>query len=235
MSSKGMVSVAIVFITMGAVLFLATPAARAGAPYWQIGNGCWDTDSDWGNDSQWQRCSCHRCPTTTPTSMPTAAAVTISNTVGAGNVTFTGSGYTVTGGSLNLGGGTITTTQDATIGSAIGGVVGLTKAGAGVLTLGGSNAYSGGTSLTAGTLRFGTSASVTPIVRYALSGTGCADRRHDYQPRQLGKLGERNDEWHRKLHFRSSRPGLQPAEPVDRGHPHRQPSSWTMSTSVILP
>ena len=43
MSSKGMVSVAVVFMTMGGVLFLATPAARASVLYWYYTDGgCWE-------------------------------------------------------------------------------------------------------------------------------------------------------------------------------------------------
>ena len=98
-----------------------------------------------------------------------------SDSVNVNSVTFTGSGYAVTGGLLKLvgAGGVITTTQDATIGSVIGGTVGLTKAGNGVLTLTAANTYTGTTRITAGTLKFGVAGGgVLPLVHYTLdSGT----------------------------------------------------------------
>ncbi len=72
-----------------------------------------------------------------------------------GNITFAGSGYTISGGTLQLTAGTITTSYSATIGSVLAGSVALTKSGAADLILTGSNTYSGLTSISAGTLQLG--------------------------------------------------------------------------------
>ena len=50
----------------------------------------------------------------------TTTTVTVNNTQTVGNITFDGSGYTLSGGTLNLTAGTITANQNATIGSVIG-------------------------------------------------------------------------------------------------------------------
>ncbi len=177
MSSKGMVSVAVVFMTMGGVLFLATPAARASVLYWYYTDGgCWETDINWTTDT-----SGNGATTWTPgddanfyvpSSDPAGSTITISNSVSpvtVGNITFTGSGYTVSGGSLEVA-GTITTLQNATISSVLVGGNGLTTAGSAQLTFGGS--YSGATSITAGTLQLAASLSATtPVVHYTFDGT----------------------------------------------------------------
>ena len=92
----------------------------------------------------------------------TTTTVTVNNTQTVGNITFDGSGYTLSGGSLNLTAGTITANQNATIGSVIGGATNLTKAGAGALILTGVNTYSGSTTISAGTLQVGSGASGGP-------------------------------------------------------------------------
>ena len=62
---------------------------------------------------------------------------------------------------MGAGGGTFNTNgNDLVVGSAIGGVGGLTKAGSGILTLSGANAYQGGTTVNQGTLRLATGASL---------------------------------------------------------------------------
>ena len=92
----------------------------------------------------------------------TTTTVTVNNTQTVGNITFDGSGYTLSGGSLNLTAGTITANQNATIGSVIGGATNLTKAGAAALILTGVDTYSGSTTISAGTLQVGSGASAAP-------------------------------------------------------------------------
>ena len=83
-----------------------------------------------------------------------AGTVTILNGVSANNLIFNTAGYTVTGNSLTLTGGTIAANTNATISSLLAGVSGLTVTGTGTLTLNGSaaNTYTGGTSVNSGTL-----------------------------------------------------------------------------------
>jgi autotransporter-associated beta strand protein len=86
--------------------------------------------------------------------------VTISGAVSAdAGILFQRTGYTLSGGTLNLGGATgpastITTDSGviATIGSTVTGSNGLTKAGPGTLVLSGANSYSGGTTKSGGSL-----------------------------------------------------------------------------------
>ncbi len=90
----------------------------------------------------------------------TAGTVTVSGTVDADTgITFSTDGYTLSGGTLDLGGADAATNAlftgtgvAATIGSVITGSTGLTKSGAGTLTLSGTNTFSGGTTVSAGTL-----------------------------------------------------------------------------------
>ena len=102
MSSKSRVSVAVAFIAMGILLLLAAPAARAGVLYWDHpADGCWDTDSYWATDD---------CGNGKTGWLPgddanfyvasggTGSTITIVDPVNVNSVTFTGSGYAVTGG-----------------------------------------------------------------------------------------------------------------------------------------
>ncbi|MBK5297992.1 MAG: autotransporter-associated beta strand repeat-containing protein, partial [Vicinamibacteria bacterium] len=89
----------------------------------------------------------------------TAGTVTVSTAINVHNLTFNTTGYTVTGGTLTLGGVTPTITTipgvTSTVSSAIAGSAGLVKAGTGTLTLAGTNTYSGTTTISAGTLQVG--------------------------------------------------------------------------------
>ena len=103
------------------------------------GDGCWDTDNYWATDTSgngattWVAGSdANFYADSSPTSTVTIASAV--SPVSVGNITFTGAGYTVTGGSLHLG-GTITADQDVTIKSVIGGTAGLTLVGPGTLTV----------------------------------------------------------------------------------------------------
>ena len=89
-----------------------------------------------------------------------SGTVTVTDTVTANaGLAFATSGYTLTGGTVSLGGAdaaanTITTDAATSIAitSVLAGSSGLTKAGPGSLTLGGANTYAGGTTVSAGTL-----------------------------------------------------------------------------------
>ena len=87
--------------------------------------------------------------------------VTVSGSQNVGNIIFdTGSsGYSLTGGTLNLSGGSITTNQNATIGSIFGGSVALTKSGSATLTLSGNNVQTGGLIVNGGLLAITTAQS----------------------------------------------------------------------------
>ncbi|WP_295549279.1 autotransporter-associated beta strand repeat-containing protein [uncultured Pseudacidovorax sp.] len=77
-------------------------------------------------------------------------AVTVSGTQNAGGLTFSTSGYALSGGTLSLGAATnpltVGTGVSASIGSIISGTNPISKAGTGALTLSGANTYSGATS-----------------------------------------------------------------------------------------
>ena len=125
--------VVVVAIVVGLVflLSLSPPAARASVLYWdtsstagiQPGDGYWGTNGNWATDTSgngregWQSgFDANFYANSSPTS-----TITIANSVNVGNITFTGSGYTVGGGTLNLSSGTssITTSQTAAINSQI--------------------------------------------------------------------------------------------------------------------
>jgi fibronectin-binding autotransporter adhesin len=173
------------------VLSVITAPTQAGILYWDGtsidgdangGNGTWDTLlTNWdtlatgGVDSLW------------PTSGTdndavfggTAGTVTIDAAgVTANDLTFDTANYVVSGGKLTLNGAasnTITNSVDATINSEIAGTTGLIKTGAGILTLGGVNTYTGTTTISAGTLKLGTGASLASTGALAFSGNSTFD------------------------------------------------------------
>ena len=161
MSSKGKFAIGVALTALGLTFLLFTPAAQADL-YWTTtsgsmtaGSGVWDTSGFWATDSSGDDAGLWVASSVADfdaNSSPTST-ITIDTSVTAGGVTFDGSGYTVTGGVLNLvGGGVITVNQAATINSVIGGSVGLTVQGAAQLTLGGVETYSGTTTVSGGTL-----------------------------------------------------------------------------------
>lgn len=117
------------------------------------GSGTWDnTTANWFNGSgalAWPSGA-------TGVFAGTAGTVTVSGTVAVGGMTFSTSGYSVTGGTLTLSAAASTVTTNAgvstTINSAIAGSSGLVKSGAGTLTLSGANTYTGATVVDAGRL-----------------------------------------------------------------------------------
>ena len=126
-----------------------------GAGTWsQTGGTAWRPTDDDGTGAAWDS-----------TKIATfggasSGTVTVTDTVTANaGLAFATSGYTLTGGTVALGGAdaatnTITTDVATSIAitSALAGSNGLTKAGPGSLTLGGANTYAGGTTVSAGTL-----------------------------------------------------------------------------------
>ena len=146
----------------------------AGSGNWDSVSNVWATDTTGASGGTWpggNDADFYASGTST---------ITVNGTQSVGNITFDGSGYSLSGGNLALGGGTITTNQDATISSVIGGSVGLTKAGNGTLTLGTQlNTFNGGTTVNAGTLVLGTGGG-TGVIQGALTinsgGTLSADR-----------------------------------------------------------
>ena len=165
MSSNRRFSVGVVVIALGLVLLLLTPSAQASVYYWdtstssgyQAGNGTWSTSTSykyWSTNgttlTQWSTSGTNDADFYTSGT----SAVTVSGSISVHNITFDGSGYTLSGGTLSLT-GSITTNQSATIGSILGGTNGLTKAGAGALILTGANTYSGQTTISVGTLQVG--------------------------------------------------------------------------------
>ena len=124
------------------------------------GNGSWDTTT-----LNWWSTSAGTDTTWTTTGTDTAAfgnggadpyTVAVSSSVGVGGITFNaGSSYTISGGTIVLGGAAPTIAVNAsggTISSTMAGSSGLTKTGAGALFLTGANTYSGATTISAGTL-----------------------------------------------------------------------------------
>ena len=83
-------------------------------------------------------------------------------TITANGLTFSNTGFTLTGSTIALGAAAtpIVATADATIASIVAGANGLSKSGAGILTLSGVNTYTGATAITAGTLKLGNAAAL---------------------------------------------------------------------------
>ena len=150
-------------------------AAWAATYYWTTepgqmagGNGTWDTaTANWSLSATGDNPLSDWTTTGTDTavfSAPGPFTVTVNGNQAVGAISFAGSGYTVTGGTLTFpssGLGTITTTQDAEIDSVIAGGVQLDKEGPGTLYLsngGNSFANSSGILLNGGTLKFASGA-----------------------------------------------------------------------------
>ena len=125
------------------------------------GTGTWNTANWWNSssDTSWQDGS-------DATFGGTSGTVTITSQVIPNNLVFASSGYTITGSTLNLGGGTISLnnapavvqpndgnpTPATTISSFISGTHGLFLTGGGALILTNSSSYTGGTTINSGLL-----------------------------------------------------------------------------------
>ena len=109
----------------------------------------------------------------------TAGTVTISGGVASNDLSFTTTGYTITGGTLTLNGTTPTITAgtgiSATISSGIAGTAGLTKAGVGTLRLSGANSLSGTVNVNAGTLELASGLSFATAPAINLGNTTGTD------------------------------------------------------------
>lgn len=160
---------------MAALLALHAPA-RAVDRYWDVngtgigngGTGTWNTTSAFwspNNDgvsgpySAWNNAALYDA-----FFGGTAGTVTLSGAITAHNLTFQTNGYSLTGGSLTLGGTSPTievTAGTTTIASPITSTGAWVKAGAGALTLNGSNTFGGGFDITGGTLTLNAANSFT--------------------------------------------------------------------------
>jgi autotransporter-associated beta strand protein len=168
---------------LAAVLYWDNNGATAG---FGTAGGTWGTSTNWSTDSTGSIAPTVIATTTADSvNFGTAAAGLAAGTVsvtgtaqGFGAMTFgSASGnITISGGTLNLGGGTIITVNDAadteTISSILAGPAGsLVKAGPGTLTLTGVNTYAGGTTINAssGTLNATVSTSQNSLGTGAVS------------------------------------------------------------------
>jgi autotransporter-associated beta strand protein len=149
---------------------------EAADAYWDV-NGAGEGGSDldvapgtWGTDNFWSTSDTGGAATgawvaddvavfSAGTDVTGTYSVTVSGTQSASGVRFEEGAVTLTGGTINLtNSGTVNVINGltATVNSAIGGAVGLTKSGEGTLVLGGANTYAGNTILA-------TNASVSPL------------------------------------------------------------------------
>ena len=142
----------------------AGAAAPAAVLYWdtsnssgiQSGSGAWSTSSTgWSTSTSGTTRQSWTNGDDADFYTSGASTVTVSGSVSVGNITFAGSGYTISGGTLQLTGGTITTSYSAAISSSISGTTTITKSGAALLVLTGSDVYTGQTAISAGTLQVG--------------------------------------------------------------------------------
>ncbi|QGW82579.1 autotransporter-associated beta strand repeat-containing protein [Variovorax paradoxus] len=151
-------------VALAALLALYAPVQAANL-YWDPntfgvglgGDGTWNTSSIWnttGNDVAGPWIGWTNDPLDTAIFSGTAGTVTLATPITANRLNFAVHNYTITGGTLTLGGvaPTIDGAGNATISSTLAGTAGLTKAGTGNLVLNGANTFTGGINLNAGTL-----------------------------------------------------------------------------------
>lgn len=144
---------------IGGILYWDTNGALAGLG----GTGLWDAAAmNWNIESTGTATAIGPFTDREIVFSGTSGIVTIGTALAANaGITFASSGYTLSGGSLTLGGAasaTITVTNGvhtATVSTAVSGGSSLRKAGAGKLTLAGANSFTGGTTIAAGVLEVG--------------------------------------------------------------------------------
>jgi autotransporter-associated beta strand protein len=166
MSKKNGFFVAVAVITLGLGLLVLASAAPASVYYWDstASSGTWSTSM-----TAWSTSTTSGATLAWPSSGTNDAyfygshsggeSIAASGNLTVGNITFAGTTYTISGGTLTLaassGTSTITTSYNSTIGSVLAGTVALTKSGAADLILTGSDTYSGATTISTGTLQIG--------------------------------------------------------------------------------
>jgi fibronectin-binding autotransporter adhesin len=162
------ISSLIIALAVAAGLLVPATGRAATLTWWATGStgsvggaGTWDTSGlNWTADGvTWSAWSNPTAPPDTAVFGGTAGTVTLSTGITVGGLTFDTTGYTISGNTLTLAGGTAAMTTNAdstTISSVITGTSVFRKLGSGTLTLSGtSNDYSGGTIVDAGVLRLG--------------------------------------------------------------------------------
>ncbi|MBB6425784.1 autotransporter-associated beta strand repeat-containing protein, partial [Sphingopyxis sp. JAI128] len=127
-----------------------TSVGTGGSDSWDITNSIWSSSSDGvsGPYGAWDNAALDNA-----IFAGTAGTVTLSGPITVHNLTFQTNGYSLTGGSLTLGGTApiiSVTTGTTTIGTSITSAGGWTKAGGGNLTLNGANSFGGGIDITGG-------------------------------------------------------------------------------------
>ena len=185
--SKGL-SVGIAVIALGLGLLLSAPTAQASTYYWTTasggitgGSGTWGTQAgfnDWNTNSAggtpdvaWTNSSTNSADFSA-NSPAGGSTITVSGSVVVDNITFAGSGYTLTGGSLGLqSNSVITANQNATIASDISSGA-VTSAGTATLILTGNNGYTGATTISGGTLQLGIGGTTGSVGSSSISDSG---------------------------------------------------------------
>lgn len=141
-----------------------TADADGGTGVWDTSLSNWDTLDTGGADIVW--------PSTENAIFGgTAGTVTVADGILANNINLKTNGYTLQGGSLNLGAGVIETGPGvgATLKSVVTGTGGLTKTGPGTLTLSGGNSYTGPTAVVGGTLNIAPNSTAYRYYRFTNS------------------------------------------------------------------
>ncbi len=141
------------------------------------GTGTWDTSS---TNTSWYEAGVGYVPWTNSVDYnavftgTSTSTVTLTGSITVGNITFSTTGATLTGGNLDLGTVTVNSDYSDTINSDIGGS-GITTAGTGTLVLGGTNTYSGGVGVGVGDLIINSSGALTTDTYLTMDPGGTLD------------------------------------------------------------